>query len=146
MKFNWGVGVFALYAFFALLVIGAVIFSMTKKVDLVTDNYYDKELKYQKQIEREQNSNSADKKIKTEINSKSLKLEFPEFVNPDSVNGEIHFYRPSDSSKDFVRNIKLEKNRKQIIILSKLERGLWKLQITWSYNNKDYYHEESIFI
>lgn len=146
MKLNWGVGIFVLYTGFALLTIGLVVFSMTKKVDLVTDNYYDKELKYQQQIEREKNSNSLDKKIRIEINAKELKINFPEFVNPHSVKGTIHFYRPSDSGKDFILNIALEKNRKQRIILSKLDKGIWKLQINWSFNNREYYHEESVFI
>jgi hypothetical protein len=146
MKFNWGVGIFILYTGFALLTIGLVVFSMTKKVDLVTDNYYDKELKYQQQIEREKNSNSLDKKIRIEINAKELKISFPEFVNPDSVKGTIHFYRPSDSGKDFILNIALEKNKKQRIILSKLDKGIWKLQINWSCNNREYYYEESVFI
>ena len=52
MKFNWGTGIFLLYAGFAAVTIALVIFAMTKKVDLVTDNYYDKELKYEEQIQK----------------------------------------------------------------------------------------------
>lgn len=146
MKFSWGTGIFMLYAGFAALTIGLVVFAMTKKVDLVTDNYYDKELKYEQQIQRQKNLELLDGKIDVELSAGSVKIKFPASINKDSVNGTFNFYRASDSGKDIVLPIALDEKNEQLISVSKFDAGMWKLQIAWSFDNKEYYDERSLFI
>lgn len=146
MKFNWGTGIFIMYGGFAAVTLGLVAFSMTRKVDLVNENYYDKELKYENQIQKQKNLNRLDEKITVEIDNSSLKLTFPRFFHSDSVKGDILFYRPSGSQKDKSVQLKLNKEGKQTVDISKYDKGMWKLQFNWLYSGKEYYQEESLFI
>jgi len=146
MKLNWGTGMALLYGGFVVVVLGLAAFTMTKKVDLVTDNYYDKELKYEEQIQKEKNTGSLNLKPEVEIFKDSLKVIFPESFNSDSTTGALHFYRPSDSDKDAEFQLKLKSNNMQVINTSAFEKGSWKVKINWSYSGTDYYLEKSFFI
>jgi hypothetical protein len=49
---SWGKGIILVFVVF-VLGIGVLVYrSMTKNIDLVTTNYYEKELKYQEQIDK----------------------------------------------------------------------------------------------
>ena len=146
MKFNWGTGIFLLYGGFAVIVLALVAFAMTKKVDLVTDNYYDKELKYEETIQQQKNLNSLDEKLKVEFSTDSVKVKFPLVFSKDSIKGSFHFYRPSDSGKDVEITISPDLNNEQVINTSKFLKGMWKLKISWIYNGAGYYDEKSFFI
>jgi len=146
MKFNWGTGIFMLYTGFALATIALVIFAMNKKVDLVTDNYYDKELKYEEQIQKEKNLGLLSEKPVVELLKDSIKINFPAVFNSDSLKGSLHFYRPSDSGKDFEMDLKPDKNNLQVVSTYKFAKGMWKLKINWFYNNQGFYTEKSLFI
>ena len=52
INFNWGTGILITIIVFMIITLGTVFTFMNEKVDLVTDNYYKKELKYQKQIDK----------------------------------------------------------------------------------------------
>jgi hypothetical protein len=58
IKFNWGIGITIFISAFILLNIIFIIFASGQKVDLVTEKYYEKELKYQEVIDKKINSNS----------------------------------------------------------------------------------------
>lgn len=146
MKFNWGTGIFILYAGFALATLALVAFAMTKKVDLVTDNYYDKELKYEEQIQKQKNLDTLAEKPNVEILKDNIKVTFPPVFIKESLSGSFHFYRPSDSGKDFETEIKLDTNNEQLFNTSNFAKGMWKLKITWSYNGNGFYTEKSFFI
>mgnify|MGYP000509856137 FL=1 len=59
MKINWGTGIVIVIAAFISFIMYFVITMSTNNkysYDLVTDNYYQQELQYQKQIEAEKNA------------------------------------------------------------------------------------------
>ena len=63
-----------------------------------------------------------------------------------NINGEILFFRPSDTSKDFKLNIELDKNRKQYIDIAELMRGAWTIKVNWNSQEDEYYSEKRIFL
>ena len=56
MKFNWGWGIFIVLVLFIAFIGNLVYKSSQVRVDLVSENYYEKEIKYQHQIESEKNT------------------------------------------------------------------------------------------
>ena len=143
IKWNWGWGILLSIAAFMIILIIIVGFMMTKEVDLVTDKYYDKEIKYQEQIEKEKRTLELNKKIEVINKISSLTIFFPEDT---TLNGELHFYRPSDLHKDFKLPINFDSDFKQVLDISMLERGFWKLQISWSMRGKDYFTEKKMVL
>lgn len=143
IKWNWGWGILLSIAAFMIILIIIVGFMMTKEVDLVTDKYYDKEIKYQKQINKEKRTSKLAEKIEVNFTNSSLTLSFP---GNTTLKGELYFYRPSDLHKDFKIPINFDDNFMQVLDISTLERGLWKLQISWSVKGDDYYSEKTLVL
>jgi hypothetical protein len=146
MKMNWGKGIIFIYAVFIAGIGFMVYTSMTKDTELVTKNYYEKELKYQEQINKINNSNGLNKKIKIETMPNRLVIIFPDDILSNSINGEVSFYRPSDSKKDFSIPVKVSKNSEQEVNTEQLPRGLWKVMVNWNSGGVNFYNEEKVMI
>jgi hypothetical protein len=146
MKMSWGKGI--------IIVIGAFISGMTIMVytsvkndtELVTKNYYEKEIKYQEQIDKINNSKGLIKNLKIEALSDKLVIKFPDEEKGNDINGEILFYRPSDAKKDFTVPVELGKNSEQVITTGEFEKGAWIVKVNWSSKGMNYYNEETIMV
>lgn len=146
-KFSWGKGIIALYSFFMLGVALMVYISVTRHIDLVAPNYYEKEIKYQQQIDKINNTVKLENKIVTTMIAGNFVIVFPDdSVDERPLTGEITFYRPSDAKKDFKLRLAPGVDLKQVINTDKLEKGLWKVSIDWSKGGVDYFSEEKIVI
>ncbi len=81
MKINWGTGlVIGMVLFMAFIMYFVIKISTEKKYDydLVTEEYYKKEMVYQKEIDAEENSNSLSGSISGEKTEAAGCLTFPE--------------------------------------------------------------------
>ncbi|MCX7877262.1 MAG: FixH family protein [Ignavibacteria bacterium] len=142
-KMTWGKGILLAYLSFVTGIVFMVYRSVAMKIDMVTDNYYEKTLIYQKEIEKMRNTMSLKEKIKLEVtDNKYLDVIYP--IKPDG--GVITFYRPSDSSADFNLNISADEKLVQRIDISGITRGLWKLKFNWSGSGGEYYQEEIVIL
>lgn len=141
---NWGVKIVIAFVIFCLATIGMVIFFMNQKVDVVTENYYEKELKYQEQIDRIARTKALKDTLKVENTGKELVIKFPNA--PDRVKGKdiIHLYRPADQSLDVKIPVMTDTLNTQVVSTERLQKGYWKMQINWTSAGKEYYHE-SVF-
>ena len=144
MKFNWGVGVFLLYSSFVILILFLVFKSVNTKVDLVTEDYYQQELKYQDKIDQKRNAAGLSQGIKHEVSGTSIFLTFPS--QHQKAEGTVMVYRPSNKAYDKTFDIKLDENQKMVIIMDKSPGGLYKLKIDWTNNSTGYYIEEDIYL
>ena len=142
-KWNWGWGIFVSIVLFMTIIVVIVASMMNREVDLVTDSYYDKEIKYQQQIDKEKRTAELSKKIVVNYTGNYVNVIFPKDEKPT---GDLYFYRPANLHKDFKVPINPDKNFSQVLDVSKLDRGLWKLQISWSINNNDYYSEKILML
>lgn len=146
MKINWGTGVIiAFVAFISFIMYFVIIMGTNDKYnrDLVTEEYYKKELAFQKQINKEQkarNSNVIPIIIK---NKNDLVIQFSEKQNPLEISGTLFFYRPSNKKLDFKIPITLS-DTNFIIPKKRLLEGRWNIEIDWSYNGEEYFYKEKI--
>jgi len=145
MKISWGTGIVIAIVVFMVITVATVIFMMNQDVDLVSEDYYEKGIKYQQQIDKENRSQNLKENVKMEWTGNMFEISFPEEYDSQSITGEILFYRPSDSKKDFKLPLSLT-DRNQVIPVSGLQKGLWRVQLNWSLNNKDNYYSETSFI
>lgn len=142
---NWGKGIILVFIVF-ILGIGLMVYkSMTKNIDLVTGNYYEKELKYQEQIDKINNSNQLKEKLKIDFDGSRVQITYPD-IPGKLITGEISFYKPSDAKSDFRLPVETGREMKQVIEAAKLSRGMWKVQINWAMDGKEYFSEEKIMI
>lgn len=141
---SWGKGIILVFAVF-MLGIGVMVYqSITKNIDLVSNNYYEKELRYQEQIDKINNTNSLKDGLKVESTGNAIIITYPSDKN--KISGEISFYKPSDAKNDFKVNVEPGSDLKQVLNTDKLTKGLWKVQINWAMDGKDYFNEEKVMI
>jgi hypothetical protein len=124
--------------------LSVVVYLMTQKVDIVTENYYEKELKYQDQINRITRTNALKDTLKLNNTGKELVIKFPNTPDKSSAKDFILLYRPSDKMKDIRIPVMTDTLNSQIISIERIEKGYWKVQINWTSSGSEYYHE-SVF-
>jgi len=140
---NWGYKIAIFYTAFAVFILALVVKSFNQKYDLVADDYYDKELKFQDQIDKQNLVNVNAKQVLWDREGNALNFVFPANEN---VSGEIKLFRPSDAAMDFTIAVKPDSTGKQQVDVSKTGKGKYLLQIDWKENNKAYFQETVIIL
>jgi hypothetical protein len=146
MKFNWGTGIFIVIVLFLLVVIAFFIFINTLDINLVEDNYYEKELVYQERIEKINNTASLTGKINISIEPGILIIQFPAIDSTFSPSGSVLLYRPSDPKKDLTLPLHLDNSLRQIVDISSINKGKWIVKLEWEMGGKAYYFEEGLIL
>lgn len=145
-KLNWGHGIVLSFVVFAVGTFSMVFIALTTRVDLVTDDYYEKELIYQRQIESMNNTKNLEKGIIFTYHDGSIFIHYPILAKQNDYIGTVHFFRPSDRSFDFTHEVVLDSAFVQKINTADLLPGLWRLKIEWSVETKKYYYERPVFL
>jgi len=135
-------------ALFAAGLVVLILAAVSSNSDLVTEDYYEQELRYQQQINRRARSEVLDSAI-TVTHDPSLGvilLRFPTEHSGDAVTGEVHLYRPSAAGLDRRMPLALNAAGMQVIPAVDLAPGLWQVKISWSARGQEYYVERRLVI
>ena len=148
MRFHWGHGIATATILFIAFISAMVYRSFQEKVEFVTDRYYDKELTYQQQIDREKNALALATNLSVEYRPDAghVIIQFPGDMPPADLSGDIDFYRPDNADLDFHVAVRPDTSHEQIISAQAMKRGLWKVKVNWSQGKTPYYFEKRIFI
>lgn len=140
---HWGHGLMILFGAFVLLMVSLVVICFRQDdIHLVTQNYYQEEIKYQQQIDRFSNAKDLDYDPLTyEAGDKTVNL-----LLPEGAEGTLHLFRPSDARLDQRFAVKMQKTNLLSINLGHLQSGYWKMKLTWKEGGNEYYLEEQITI
>uniref|UniRef100_A0A832G833 Cytochrome C oxidase Cbb3 n=1 Tax=Ignavibacterium album TaxID=591197 RepID=A0A832G833_9BACT len=141
-KISWGTGIVIAIIIFVILVLAQTIYLMNQKVDLVEEDYYKKGIEYQKDIDVQKKSRELSEPIKFDFNGQYLIINFPKDLSDNKLSGEILLYRPSDSGLDIKLPISTD-SLSQVIPVSNLKKGFWRVKLKWQYDGQDYYDETS---
>jgi hypothetical protein len=146
---NWGAKITAVLIVF-VVGIGTMVFICMRQTDiqLVTKDYYEQEIEYQKIIDKEKNYSGLIHKPEISIESTNarVKVDFSKLPDQKSVQGTISFFRPSQSKLDFAVAIILDQQGIQRIDQTKLSPGKWVIKLDWEDGFLEYYHEQTIWI
>lgn len=146
MKFNWGTGILIFIIIFVAVAVFTAVTLMNKDVDLVTDNYYEKTLVYQDEIDMLNRSAEIRGKVDFIYSEKLLSIIFPLEAAAKIKAGDISFYRPANSSLDFNLQLKLDTTGIQVINTNKIEKGLWDVKLKWQQDGKDFLVEKRLIM
>ena len=146
MKWSWGKGiVLAMLGFIGFILYFVITMSTDKKYshDLVTEDYYAKEMAYQKEIDAETNTENLVGKIDSKKVSDGWLITFPTEFDTSKVKGTLAFYRPSNQQLDF--EVPLVFTDHEVRIPDKnLIGGRWDITIEWVYQEKMFMYKEKI--
>ncbi len=146
MKFNWGTGiVLAFIGFISFIMYFIITMNVDNKYDhdLVSEDYYADELKYQNDINKLKNAKALDTNLSYEKTAEGLLIKFPENIDYKDITGKLFLYRPSNKQLDFDTAISLSKPY-LLIPDKRLVDGRWNINIDWQYKGKSYLFKESI--
>jgi len=143
---NWGKKIAIFIIIFILANIAFVLFSYFNKLELVTDNYYQKELLFQQEIDKANISKEISDSILVMNIKNGIRLSFPMSVVLKSSEGTISFYKPDNSSKDFRLKLDMDSSYAQTIPLSLLSKGLWRIKIEFTDGENNYLINKSIIL
>lgn len=146
MKINWGTGiVLAFIGFISFIMYFIITMNVNNKYDhdLVSEDYYADELKYQGDIDKLKNAKNLEENISIKRTAEGLKIQFPADANFKDITGKVFLYRPSNKQLDFEISISLS-NSNLLIPDKRLVDGRWNIKVDWQYNGKSYLFKESI--
>lgn len=147
-KFNWGWGIFLTCLTFILFISSLVYRASREKIEFVTENYYDKELKFQDQIDHSQNAEKLSEKIKVSQNTNegTISISYPSSIDWKSVSGQITFFKPDNADLDFDVKAMCDENHMQQVNSTKMKRGWWNVKISWASGETPYYFEQKLLL
>lgn len=146
MKINWGTAIVLAFIAFIAFIMYFVISMMTNKKydhDLVTENYYQKELLYQQSIDKEINAKNLNEQVTWKKTPEGMLLTFPQTLTIENIKGKVFLYRPSNKHLDFEMPITLS-NHTLLIPDNRLLDGRWNLSVEWEYDDVEYLFKEDI--
>lgn len=140
---DWGKGIILTLAAFAVLMLSMVAICVKQDdIHLVTQNYYEEEIKYQDQIDKMINASQLD----YEVLSFDGQLKIIDLHLPAGAKGTLHLFRPSDARLDKKIDFDITDTDVNSIDVKTLKPGYWRLKLSWTENGKAYYHEKKINI
>ena len=147
MKFNWGYKIVFVYLLFVGGILSLVYLTSLENRDLVSDNYYDEELAYQKVIDQSEKTAklSASVVVETDLLNSLLELKLPpEFSNTNTV-GTWNLYFAADRKMDLQGTINTKNGNQQIQIPGG-RTGNYTFKLEWEAEGQSYYFEKIIFL
>ncbi|WP_185860917.1 FixH family protein [Blattabacterium cuenoti] len=144
IKFSWDIGIVLSLVFFIIFITYIAFFFPHVGSQLVSDRYYEEEIKYQEIINEKKNVLELPIKIKIFILYSGIEIIFPP-VNND-IYGFFTLFRSSSQDLDFTQSFKILKSSKKILFIPKkiLRKGYYKLIIRWK-TDKKFFFEKDIF-
>ncbi|MBS1513354.1 MAG: FixH family protein [Bacteroidetes bacterium] len=142
---NWGYKIVVVYGLFVVGIGYMAYKSSTQKMDLVTTDYYAKEVKYQDQIDAVAHTNALSAPVRCELNANTIVLHFPKDFDGKQISGSATLYCPSDEDKDINQDFKVQ-DAPVIIKLKPGNKGQNEIHLSWKADGINYYFEQRIFI
>ncbi|SEJ64306.1 FixH protein [Cyclobacterium xiamenense] len=138
---NWGNGIILVFvAFVAVMATMVTICMKQDDLHLVTENYYEEEIKYQEHIDKVTNSqHSAKNALSFDPQSKVLTLNLPV-----GAQGELHLFRPSDARMDRKIAVDIQNAAANTVNLKSLQSGYWKVKLNWEEKGQGFFEEQKI--
>ena len=140
---DWGKGIIITLVAFGTLMISMVTFCIKQDdIHLVTQNYYEEEIKYQGQIDKMINAGQIDHEVLVYDNQ----LKKVALILPKGAKGTLHLFRPSDARLDQKMEFDITEDNAVSVDVKDLRPGYWRLKLSWSEDGKEFYEEKKINI
>ncbi len=144
MKLSWGYIILSGYLVFVAGIVFLVYKASSQKFDLVTQDYYEQELKYQNIIDQSANTAALSAPLHVERSGSRLQVGFPAEMKDKKKTIDFYLYYPADAKRDFRKVIETQGNE-LIQPLPDAMKGLYQLKLSWEVEGVKYYFEKKLF-
>jgi hypothetical protein len=137
---NWGKGIAIALGVFMIFILVLAITLMTTNVDLVTPDYYEREINYSEEMEAVQNAEDLDEKIALKLIDNHLAIKIP--ANLKAKNVELKLIRNNNKMLD--RNYSIENTNTFLIDKKGLVNGHYDTELYYTVNGEKYMQKAKI--
>jgi nitrogen fixation protein FixH len=146
---GWNPWPAAIIAFFTVAILGFagfVVFCNLHSSELVAADYYEQELRFQKQVDQRQRAEDLDGRatVKYDAARDLIAVALPS--SHGAASGAIELYRPSAAGLDRQLGLALRADGSQLIDARGLQPGLWRVRVVWKLNEQEYQIDQKVVI
>jgi nitrogen fixation protein FixH len=142
---NWGHFIVIVFALFVAGILTMVVKASKENNQLVTTNYYEKELVYQKKIDARKNASALKDTVALNQQGSKLFIQLPSDMEGNEVDAFFHLYCPFDEANDIQQRLKLNSGLVELD-LNNIVPGAYVLKSDWHAAGVNYYTENKIKI
>jgi hypothetical protein len=145
MRLNFGLKIGILYTAFVAFILFFVVKSFGINFDLEEENYYEKEIHFEEEMDAVKNFNELGAEINL-LQKDSLEIILPDYF--DKLKNEkisILFKRPSDKKLDFEIDYPITQLKTKIEF-NKFIIGVYNVEIKFTIDSIKYLHKKTIYI
>ncbi len=140
---NWGKGLTLFIVGFMLAMLGMVYLAFKQTNEMIEDNYYDREVKYQQIIDAKINLNPLLSEFLLADSNDFIFLKLPANASHAIQNGELRMIKMDKSASDNTLKILQTEMR---IDKAKFQKGLYHIKLGWDNEGKSYFYENDVMI
>ena len=137
----WPLGIIAAFVFLFSGIATVITIAATHRETLVSENYYENELKFQTQIDGAARAKEAGAKLTYDAAGGRILITVPVAQLAQKFSGTINLYRPSSSALDREFLLEPGKEGTQTLNVSALAAGPWRVRAAWKSGGQDYFLE-----
>ena len=145
MKFNWGHKILIVYLVFVGGILLLVFKSSQQKFDLVQQDYYGAELKYQEVINATKHASELGIDLGLVVRGSFLHITLPPIFQQSETKGEVHLYCIADEKGDLKKKFKSNNGEFDLELLTTM-KGNYTLKLTVQNRGVNYYFEKKILL
>lgn len=142
MKLNWGHYIAIALGCFMIFILTLLFTANDSGHAMVTEDYYEKELTFQNEIDAEKRANALTEKPVLNSQANGMILSFPDGITP--TEGELYLMRNNNELDDVRLPLKLDGNNKMLVPSIKLKNGEYELFLKWKSENKEYLVKKTV--
>lgn len=143
----WPTSIVVFFALAITFIITFIAWAVRQREDLVSADYYEREVRYQSQLDTLNRSQAIATRtvITFELAEQTIVINLPE-AKTAGATGSIHLYRPSDARLDQELPLTLSADGTQRLDAKQLRDGLWKVRVKWNANGQDYFLDQPVIV
>jgi nitrogen fixation protein FixH len=144
----WPLGIILTFALFFAGTVGLIVMAFSQKVDLVSADYYEQELKFQGRIDRVERTRRAATQAAVAYDAarRCITVSLPAEQARHGVTGRIELYRPSAAGLDRAVELAPDAQGVQRLDAAGLAPGLWKVRVSWTVEKQDYFLDQKVVV
>jgi len=142
----WPCGLLTAFALFFIGMGTVVTIAVTHQEDLVSPNYYENELNFQRQLDSAARAHQAGADIRYDADKRSLVIALPPAQAGKKVSGTIQLYRANAPEKDRTLDLQPGRDGTQTLNVAQFATGPWLLRVNWQADGQGYYLEQKFIV
>lgn len=144
MKLHFGHGVALTLTLFAVMLGWFLVRALRNGEELVTEDYYAKELRFQQDIDLLQRAAAHGESVLMEVKGEQLRVVFPAALRGRKITGNLYLMRPSNARADQHLQVEADSNGTFTVGTAHWLRGHYRARLDWQADGNDHLSEQAL--